>query len=78
MSTIADVARHAGVSVSTISNVLNGRVERMRGETLERVRELCALRNLPRFPGAREELRAAIDRVRELRESREPDHADFI
>lgn len=47
-------------------------------ETLERVRELCALRNLPRFPGAREELRAAIDRVRELRESREPDHADFI
>lgn len=38
MSTIADVARHAGVSVSTISNVLNGRVERMRGETLERVR----------------------------------------
>ncbi len=37
MSTIADVARHAGVSVSTISNVLNGRVDRMRRETLERV-----------------------------------------
>lgn len=37
MSTIADVARQAGVSVSTISNVLNGRVERMSRETLERV-----------------------------------------
>ncbi len=37
MSTIADVAREAGVSVSTISNVLNGRVDRMRGETLQRV-----------------------------------------
>ena len=36
MSTIIDVARQAGVSVSTISNVLNGRVDRMRGETLHR------------------------------------------
>jgi DNA-binding LacI/PurR family transcriptional regulator len=42
MSTIADVARQAGVSVSTISNVLNGRVERMSRETLERVQAAIA------------------------------------
>ena len=41
-STIADVARHAGVSVSTISNVLNGRTDRMRGDTLERVQATIA------------------------------------
>ena len=37
MSTIQDVARHAEVSVSTVSNALNGRVDRMRPETLARV-----------------------------------------
>ncbi len=37
MSTILDVAREAGVSVSTISNVLNGRTDRMRSDTLQRV-----------------------------------------
>lgn len=37
MSTIQDVAKHANVSVSTVSNVLNGRITRMRPETLERV-----------------------------------------
>jgi DNA-binding LacI/PurR family transcriptional regulator len=37
VSTIADVAREAGVSVSTISNVLNGRTDRMRSDTLQRV-----------------------------------------
>jgi DNA-binding LacI/PurR family transcriptional regulator len=42
MSTIADVARKAGVSVSTISNVLNGRVDRMSSETLMRVEAAIA------------------------------------
>ncbi|CAG4889024.1 LacI family DNA-binding transcriptional regulator [Paraburkholderia saeva] len=37
MSTIQDVARHAAVSVSTVSNVLNGRTDKMRQETLARV-----------------------------------------
>ncbi|MBT2326842.1 LacI family DNA-binding transcriptional regulator [Variovorax paradoxus] len=37
MTTIQDVARHAAVSVSTVSNVLNGRTDRMRAETLARV-----------------------------------------
>lgn len=37
MSTIADVARHAAVSVSTVSNLLNGRTDRMRADTLQRI-----------------------------------------
>jgi DNA-binding LacI/PurR family transcriptional regulator len=35
--TIHDVARHAGVSPSTVSNVLNGKHDRMSAETCERV-----------------------------------------
>ena len=42
MSTIADVAQQAGVSVSTISNVLNGRVDRMGRDTLQRVQAAIA------------------------------------
>ena len=42
MSTISDVARQAGVSVSTISNVLNGRTDRMRADTLQRVQSTIA------------------------------------
>jgi DNA-binding LacI/PurR family transcriptional regulator len=43
--TIQDVAREAGVSVSTISNVLNGRIDRMRRETLVRVEAAIAALN---------------------------------
>lgn len=37
VTTIQDVARHAEVSASTVSNVLNGRADRMRPETRARV-----------------------------------------
>ena len=35
--TINEVARRAGVSITTVSNVLNGRTERMRPDTRSRV-----------------------------------------
>ena len=38
-ATIRSVAGEAGVSISTVSNVINGRHEQMTPETLERVRE---------------------------------------
>lgn len=41
-TTIQDVARHAAVSVSTVSNVLNGRADRMRPDTLARVEAAIA------------------------------------
>ena len=37
--TITDVARTADVSVSTVSNLLNGRSKRMRPETKDRILE---------------------------------------
>lgn len=39
ITTIHDVARQAAVSTSTVSNVLNGRLDQMRPETVARVRE---------------------------------------
>lgn len=47
-ATIEDVAREAAVSISTVSNVLNGREARMRPETLARVQQaIAALRFQP-------------------------------
>ena len=45
MSTIQDVARHAGVSTSTVSNVLHGRTDRMGRDTLARVQAAVAALN---------------------------------
>ncbi len=45
MPDIRDVAQAAGVSVSTVSNVINGRHQKMRAETKERVLEAIAALN---------------------------------
>ena len=37
--TIQDAARRAGMSASTVSNLLNGRTEQMRPETLARIKQ---------------------------------------
>ncbi|KFB98041.1 ribose operon repressor [Trabulsiella guamensis ATCC 49490] len=48
MANIRDVANHAGVSVSSVSNVLNGRTNQMRPETLARIRQ--SMRDLNYLP----------------------------
>lgn len=50
MSGMKDVARLAGVSVSTVSNVVNGRHQKMAPETLERVEK--AINDLKYTPNA--------------------------
>ncbi|VGO10855.1 Transcriptional regulator of rhamnose utilization, LacI family [plant metagenome] len=43
MATIQDVARLAKVSISSVSNVLNGRTERLRPDTAERIQQAIQL-----------------------------------
>ena len=50
MATIADVARRAGVSTTAVSFVLNGRLDQLGAETVERIR--TAIRELDYKPSA--------------------------
>ncbi len=43
MATIQDVAKLANVSISSVSNVINGRTERLRPETFERIEKAIKL-----------------------------------
>ncbi|HTH13500.1 MAG TPA: LacI family DNA-binding transcriptional regulator, partial [Spirochaetia bacterium] len=40
-SSIRDIARHAGVSVASVSNVLNGKLEKVSAETARRIRDVA-------------------------------------
>lgn len=53
-ATIRDVAARAGVSVTTVSNYLGGRMERMRPATQQRIEEAIAQLGFQASPSARE------------------------
>src|SRR5262245_35907834 len=48
VATLKDVARHAGVSIQSVSNVINGRESQMREDTRDRI--LQAIRDLDYQP----------------------------
>ncbi|OIV36650.1 hypothetical protein BIV57_15230, partial [Mangrovactinospora gilvigrisea] len=60
--TIADIAREAGVSVPTVSKVLNRRAE-VADETRARVERLIAKHNYARRPGRQRERAGLVDLV---------------
>lgn len=53
MATISDVAKKAGVSIATVSYVLNGRIDLVREETAERIRKAAAELKYSASPMAR-------------------------
>lgn len=53
MATITDVAKKAGVSIATVSYVLNGRTDLVRVETAERIRKAAEELNYSASPVAR-------------------------
>ena len=67
--TIRDVAREAGVSVTTVSNVMNGRVASMTPETLARVEETIRELGYRRNANARGLVRREAHGVRRTKRS---------
>ncbi len=53
MATISDVAKRAGVSIATVSYVLNGKTELVREETAERIRRVAEELNYSASPAAK-------------------------
>jgi DNA-binding LacI/PurR family transcriptional regulator len=72
---MSDIAKEAGVSVATVSKVLNGS-DRVSLETRSRVQELLSERNYERRTGARTDLTPVVDLV--LREVSNPWATEII